>query len=103
MELGQDLTQAVLADPASAPIDDRLRTTLGLLKKLTLSPDQVGPADVDTVRQSGVSVEAISDAIHICALFNIIDRVADSMQFRIPSQQEFARGANLVLKWGYKL
>ena len=80
-----------------------MRTTLGLLKKLTLSPDNVGPADVEAVRQSGVRVEAISEAIHICALFNIIDRIADAMQFRIPSQEEFARGANLVLKRGYKL
>lgn len=97
------MTQAVLADPGSAPIDDRLRTTLGLLKKLTLSPDHVGPADVEAVRQSGVSVEAISEAIHICALFNIIDRIADAMQFRIPSPEEFARGANFILKRGYKL
>ena len=103
MELGEAVTQAVLADPGAAPIDDRLRATLGFLKKLTLYPDHVGPADVEAVRQAGVSDQAISEAIHICALFNIIDRIADSLQFRIPSQEAFAQGAKLLLKRGYKL
>ena len=87
----------------SAPIDSRLRATLLLLRKLTLCPDEVGTVDIDEVRRNGVSDEAIRDAIHVCALFNIIDRVADAMGFSIPTDKEFARGAKRLLKRGYRL
>jgi hypothetical protein len=53
------------------------------------------------VRVTGVSGEALLDAIYICAAFNLIDRVADALGFEIP--ESFARGAASQLKRGYKL
>jgi hypothetical protein len=38
--------KAVLDDYRTAPIGERLCATLSFLEKLTLSPDEVGPADV---------------------------------------------------------
>ena len=55
---------------------------LGFLEKLTLSPDQLGAADLEPLRAAGLSDEAIEDAIHVCAQFNIYTRLADSLQFR---------------------
>jgi alkylhydroperoxidase family enzyme len=78
-----------------------LRATLGLLEKLTLTPEDVGPQDMEAVRATGVSEQAMLDAIYICVAFNLIDRVADALGFEIP--ETFARGAASQLKRGYKV
>lgn len=49
-----------------------------------------------------MSDQAIEDAIHVCALFNIIDRVADALGFDIPTPEGFAQGADNLLKRGYR-
>ena len=93
--------RAVLEDYRQAPIDERLRATLGFLEKLTLHPEQVGPEDAAIVRRVGVSDAALEEAIHVCALFNIIDRVADALAFEVPSARVTARVAGVLLKRGY--
>jgi alkylhydroperoxidase family enzyme len=80
-----------------------LRVTLGFLEKLTLRPDDVQPADVAPLRAAGLSDQAIEDAIHVCALFNVIDRVADSLDFDIPSAKSLRRSATMLLRVGYRL
>jgi alkylhydroperoxidase family enzyme len=72
-----------------------------LIEKLTLTPDQVGASDLDALRAQGLSDAAIEDAIHVMALFNIIDRIADSLGFEIPSAKGFANMAEVLLKRGY--
>ena len=74
---------------------------MNLIEKLTLTPDQVEPGDVEALRAEGLSDEAIEDAIHVTVLFNIMDRIADSLGFEIPSAQGFARAAGVILKRGY--
>ncbi len=74
---------------------------LGFLEKLTLAPGDVGQGDLTPLRAAGVSVAAIEDAIYVCAFFNIIDRVADSLDFTVPSPEDFARRAGRFLEEGY--
>jgi alkylhydroperoxidase family enzyme len=95
------LTKAVLEDWRTAPIDEKLRATLGFLEKVTLSPDEVGPADADIPRQAGVSDAALIDAVYVCIIFNVIDRISDALDFAIPSDEEFKRSAKILLKRGY--
>ncbi len=99
--LGDALTQAVLVDWRTAPIEPKLRAALGLLEKLTLTPADIGPEDIAVVRAAGVSERAILDAIYICAAFNLIDRVADALGFNIPAS--FTKGAASQLQRGYHL
>ena len=101
MALGDpELVRAVLDDVESAPIDERLRATLRMLATLTLTPDRFSVDDIAPVRMAGVSDEAIADAISVCALFNIIDRVADALEFNIPT--DFAPGGrHPLLDFGY--
>ncbi len=81
----------------------RLAATLGFLEKLTLEPDEVTRADADAVRAAGVSDEALVDAIHICALFSMIVRLADSLGWDIPSFESFFERADAMLASGYAL
>ena len=101
--LGDDeLVEKVLDDWRTAPAGDNLRATLSFLEKLTLSPGDVVPEDVTPLRAAGVSDQAIADAIIICANFNVIDRISDSLDFEVPSAKGFADAAPMILKRGYK-
>jgi alkylhydroperoxidase family enzyme len=91
----------VLDDWRTAPIDEKLRATLGFLEKVTLSPEDVDAAGAALPRQAGVSDAALRDAVYVCALFNLIDRVSDALDFAIPSPEGFRKIAKLLLKRGY--
>ncbi len=93
----------MLDDYKTAPIDDKLRVTLAFLEKLTLTPDDVTPADVAPLRAAGLSDEAIADAIHVCAMFNIYDRLADAMDWEVSTDpQDWVKSARYLLKYGYE-
>lgn len=80
-----------------------VRAALGLIEVMTLRPDELTAADVDAVRAAGVSDDGIEQAIAVCALFNMIDRLADAFGFHVPDQAGLDRGAQVLLKTGYKL
>jgi len=91
----------VLTDHGASPIRPALRATLDLLQKVTLAPAEVTSADVEAVRSEGVSDEAIEDALAVCACFNLIDRVADSLGFDLPPAEAHAAYAGRFLEEGY--
>ena len=95
--------QRVLDDYTTAPIDDKLRATLGLLKKMTLDHGSLGPEDVRRVLRAGVSKQAIQDALEVAFLFNIYDRLADAMGWDVPaiSGGYYQVVAKRLLKHGY--
>ncbi len=76
---------------------------LGFLETQTLRPDELTGADADAVRAAGVSDAALRDAALICALFNMIVRLADSLGWDVP-EWEFQLGrAGGMLNRGYAL
>ena len=97
------LVEAVLADWRTAPVDAKLRTTLAFLEKLTLEPADVRPADLEPLRAAGVSDEAIEDAIQVCVLFNIYDRMADALNFYLPGPSGYSASGRSLLERGYLL
>ncbi len=90
-------------DWRTAPISLELRATLEFLEKLTLDPAGVGREDAAAVRAAGVSEDALVDAIHVCALFSMIVRLADSFGWDVPSFDEFSARADAMLASGYAL
>jgi alkylhydroperoxidase family enzyme len=86
----------VRRDWRSAPVDEPLRATLGFLEKLTLRQGELRHEDAEAVLAAGVGQDALIDAIHVAALFNMIVRLADSFDWRVPSDEQLARaGARL--------
>lgn len=101
--LGDDsLVQAALEDWQTAPIDEKTKAMLGFLRKLNLEPFNIGTADIAPLRAAGLSNESIEDAIHICANFNIINRLADAFGFELPGPQGLARSTEILLTRGYR-
>ena len=93
--------QQVLADFRTARIDEKLRATLALLEKLTLTPDALLPADVRPVLALGVSREALVDAFYVAFLFNTYDRLADTLGWELPDRRYYPKAGQFLLKRGY--
>ena len=91
------------SDWRTAPVPEPLRATLGFLAKLTLEPDGLTEADAEAVLAAGVSRDALVDAIHIAALFNMIVRLADSFGWHVPSDEQLAARAEMRLGSSYAL
>jgi len=92
---------AVLKDWRTAPVNPKVRAALEFLEQLTLRPDDVRPADVAPLRAAGVSDEGIEDAIHACVLFNIYDRLADSLGWHLPDGDGYAASGRSLMQRGY--
>ncbi len=94
----------MLDDFTTAPIDEKLRATLGFLHKMTLSPEALGPADARQALSAGVSREALEEAMEVAYLFNVYDRLADAMGWDVPAQESgfYQSSAKMLLSRGYR-
>jgi alkylhydroperoxidase family enzyme len=95
--------RAVEQDWRTAPVAEPVRATLGFLERLTLTPGELTAADAEAVLAAGVSREALVDAIHVAALFNMIVRMADSLGWDVPPFEAFLARADRMLATGYTL
>ena len=80
-----------------------MRATLGLLEKMTLHHTSVQANDVRAVIAAGVSKQAIADALEVAFLFNIYDRLADTMGWDVPAPASgyYRVAAKRLLEHGY--
>ena len=92
-----------MTDWRSAPLRPELAATLVFLEKLTLRPDQLEPADAAAARAAGVSDQALRDAATVCALFNMIVRLADSLGWDVPTWERLMARAPAMLEGGYRI
>jgi hypothetical protein len=70
---------------------------------LTLRPDELTPADADAVYAAGVSTQALRDAATVCALFNMITRLADALGWDVPEWDRLSARAPAMLEGGYSI
>ena len=100
----ETLVRQVLTDYASAPISESLRATLRLIEKMTLEHRDISVEDVRAVLHTGVSKAAIRDALEVAFLFNVYDRLADTMGWQVPdlSSGYYRVAARRLLRNGYQ-
>ena len=79
-----------------------MRAALRFLEILSLRPDELGPADLDQARAVGLDDDAIRDAALVGALFSMITRLADTLEFAIPTSFDPTVKA-LTSRMGYRL
>jgi len=92
---------AVLSDFETAPIEEPLRATLRMLRKLTRE-HTVDANDMRAVLAAGASRQQIEDALAVCFSFNVIGRLADAFEFFVPGPAAFESGAKYLLARGYR-
>jgi alkylhydroperoxidase family enzyme len=99
--LDKATVEAVLADWRTAPIPERLRATLTYLEALTLRPTEVTADTMRALLAAGVSTRAIREATYVCFLFNALDRLADALDFALPTEEEAQKIGSITFRLGY--
>jgi len=61
-------------DIDSADVDDKLKPVLRFVKKLTLTPDEITPADAQYIFDAGWDEQAFLDSVFLCAIVNCMNR-----------------------------
>lgn len=95
------LLEAILADIATAPIEEGLRPVFALVHKVTLNPSKITQADVDAMLEAGWDEQAIEDALGVCALFNFMNRLVDGYGLELPNKDQLAGMAKGINTQGY--
>jgi alkylhydroperoxidase family enzyme len=74
---------------------------LGYLEQLVLNPQQLSRADIVALRAAGVSDTAIREANYVAFLFGVMDRLADSLDFAIPTAAQARKDGEFLYRNGY--
>jgi len=92
---------AALADLESAPVGEGLHATLRMLGTLTRD-GHLSAEDVRAVLDAGVSRQQVEDALAICYVFNVTNRLANAFGFEVMNPEGFQAGAKYLLRRGYR-
>ena len=92
---------AALADFETAAIEEPLRATLRMLRRLTRD-HAVDADDMRAVLAAGVPREQIEDALAVCFTFNTVDRLSRTFGWVVSSPKAFEAGAKFLLARGYR-
>lgn len=93
--------QAVLQDWKTAPVDNKMKATLGFLEKMTRTPSDVTSEDLIPMLTAGVTRQGIEEALRICFVFCTINRLADAFGFELAQGQQRKRMGFMLFNFGY--
>ena len=71
--------EAIARNWREAQLDARDHALCAYAEKLTCAPQQMGPQDIDALRETGLDDRAIHDATQVIGFFNYINRLADAL------------------------
>ncbi len=69
--------ETLLTDLESSGVDQRMKPLLAYVGKLTRTPAMMIQADADRVYAAGWDERALFDAVSICGLFNLMNRIVE--------------------------
>jgi hypothetical protein len=95
------LIEAVYTDWKHAPIDERLRSPLGMLEALMLHPEKFHAEQFEAMRTAGHDRVAMEDAVAVGAMFACITKIADCLGFEHPNAQTKKMTSRYLLGVGY--
>ena len=99
--MDRDVVNAALADYRTAPISKKLKAALAFIETVTRTPDDVTADDARDALRTGISLDELQDAAAVAALFAIVTRYANALDFDIPSPADFDKAAGMLLRRGY--
>jgi uncharacterized peroxidase-related enzyme len=70
---------ALLDDIGAAPVAERMKQLLRYVGKLTLTPAKITADDAGEVLAAGWEEQALHDAVAVCGLFNLMNRLVEGL------------------------
>ena len=74
-----DLLAAIENDWTTADLGERRLAMLGYAERLTRTPAEMSPADVDALRAVGFTDRDILDIVEVTAYYAYVNRIADGL------------------------
>ena len=106
-------TTGITLDPAitterldnwrNAGFEPRIVATLDLLEKMTLAPNSITADDIVNMRAKGISNNAIMDALHVGFLFNLVNRLANALDYNYGTEDDALKAAIIINRFQYNL
>ncbi|MFD7921303.1 carboxymuconolactone decarboxylase family protein [Streptomyces sp. NPDC059740] len=87
------LLTALLVDVATAPVRESLKPLFAYVRKLTREPSRMTAADAEAVLDCGWQQRTLYDAVSVCALFNLMNRIVEGTGVRAPDEHYFSAAA----------
>ena len=104
LEEGEPLVAAVLRDPATAPVSDKLRALLAIAAKVQRSGSSVTESDVVAARDAGATDVELHDTVLIAAAFCMYNRYVDGLATWAPDDPDaYRENAHRIVEHGYGL
>jgi uncharacterized peroxidase-related enzyme len=82
-------------------VSEKVRAMLPFLERLTTAPLEVNARDLAPARKAGVSEDAILDAVYICAVFCMFNRLTESFGAELVAEADLPKLAKVLLTKGY--
>jgi uncharacterized peroxidase-related enzyme len=95
------VVEALVADVDTAPVSDKLKPLMRLVRKLTLTPTAVGQADADAVLSAGWDEKAYHDAVALTARMTFMSRIIHGHGFTPMTPEKAKANAEHRAKVGY--
>ena len=95
------VVEALVADVDTAPVPEKLKPLMRLVRKLTLTPTEVGQADADAVLAAGWDQKAYHDAVALTARMTFMSRIIHGHGFTPMSTERAKANAEHRAKVGY--
>ncbi len=80
--ISEGVLEALLNDLDTALVTDKMRALLGYVRLLNTLPARITQARIDTVLAAGWSEDALFEAVQICGLFNMMNRIIEGSGVR---------------------
>ncbi|HEX9356735.1 MAG TPA: peroxidase-related enzyme [Streptosporangiaceae bacterium] len=96
----EDTMSALLADIGTALVPERMKPLLRYVGKLTLTPAKTTPRDAGAVLAAGFQEQALHDAVAVCGLFNMMNRLVEGLGITA-GEDYFCTAAGRLSDGGY--
>lgn len=77
--IAEGTLEALLENVDTAPVDGKIKPLLHYVRKLTQLPAKLTSADAEAVYAAGWDDRALHDAISVCGLFNLMNRLVEGI------------------------
>lgn len=80
----------------------RITPVLAVLELAIVQPAEIR-AELAAVRSAGVSDQALEDALAVGFLFNVVNRLANALDFRCESETDRLTAARMLMRFDYRI
>jgi uncharacterized peroxidase-related enzyme len=100
---GWDVIDDVMADPATAPVSDKLRALLAVAALVQESGRAVTPEAIEAARAAGATDVEIHDTVLIAAAFCMFNRYVDGLgTVAPPTRADYEPMGQMIVQMGYE-